>query len=81
MTCRVVIGFAHGADPTLVRRAVLDSGLPAGTEALDVGEVLPDVLVVRIPADQAPVALLAQLRMIPGVAYAEQERIYGAFDQ
>lgn len=80
MSCRVVIGCTEGADPTAVRSAVVASGLPTGTEVLDVSSVLPDVVVVRIPADRASAELLAQLRAVPGVAYAEQERMYAAFD-
>lgn len=63
-----------------VRQAVVASGLPAGTQVLDVGEELPDVVVVRIPADQAPAELLTQFRQIRGVAYAEQERMYTVFE-
>ncbi|MCU0282581.1 MAG: hypothetical protein MUD13_01575 [Candidatus Nanopelagicales bacterium] len=78
MTCRVVVGVGGGGPQEAVRTAVL-AVAPPGSEVLPADTSLPAVVVVRIPLDAAPEELLASLRAIPGVAYAEQERMYEGF--
>lgn len=79
MSCRVVIGVADGASQQVVR-AIVATVLPAGGQVLDASRELPDVVVVRMREDLAPAELLVRLRAIPGVTYAQQERMYQSLD-